>query len=409
MWKRIACVVLPFLAFALPAWAAVREARVPLKDGKLRTADLSAALCRELGMPPCSFNVGELELGGLGGSLFVTALNQSLGEGCRVSVSGDAVVLRIDTAKLPDDLRDAKRAARVFTSAVAPEATAKQRSYYGLWTPRHIDTRKPLVVLVHGLDRDRVNWMPMVDLLNQEGRQSALFTYASDQPIADSARELGEKLADLRLRIPSLSYDLICHSMGGLVAREYVEGQGYRGGVERLIMLGTPNRGTKWADYRWALEAEEHYDLWRHENDWSPTWMITDGLGEAGADLKPHSRFLEALNARPRRDGVKYTIIAGNQHPARRMTANCLDNSTDWIPRRASRWWGVRQAKTALENTAGRMRQRGDSDGPVSVSRCRLKGVDDFVVVASDHVGLYHPVNGNPPAAWDTIRDRLNQ
>ena len=53
--------------------------------------------------------------------------------------------------------------------------------------------------------------------------------------------------------------------------------------------------------------------------------MVTDGLGEAGADLEPHSDFLERLNARPRREGVKYTIIAGNQHPARRMTANGLN------------------------------------------------------------------------------------
>jgi hypothetical protein len=137
--------------------------------------------------------------------------------------------------------------------------------------------------------------------------------------------------------------------------------------------------------------------------------MITDGLGEAGGDLKPRSKFLKALNARGRRDGVKYTIIAGNQHPARRVTANCLDRTADWIPNRVSNWWGFRQTKDKLEDTAGRMRQRGDSDGPVSVKSCRLTGVDDFVVVAADHVSLYYPINGNPPAAWDTIRDRLNQ
>jgi pimeloyl-ACP methyl ester carboxylesterase len=408
MLYRIAGLLLSLLLCAAPAIATPREARVPLHDGKLRTADLSAALCRELHLPDCSFSVGEINMSGLRASVFVAALNESLGDGCRISVSDDALVLHLDADKLPESCRDAKKAARIFTAVVAPDATARQRAYYGLWTPKQIDTSKPLVVLVHGLDCDRVNWNPMIELLHQDGRQVALFTYPSDQPIAESARSLGEKLATLRLNTPNLSYDLICHSMGGLVARDYIESAGYRGGVERLIMLGTPNLGSKWAGYRLALEIEEHYGLWRHEPDWSPSWMITDGLGEAGADLKPRSKFLKELNARPRRDGVKYTIIAGNQHPARRITANCLQRTAGWIPPRVSNWWGFRQTKNKLEGTAGRMRQRGGSDGPVSVESCRLDGVDDFVVIAADHVGLYFPRGGTTPAAWETIRDRLN-
>jgi len=44
-----------------------------------------------------------------------------------------------------------------------------------------------------------------------------------------------------------------------VVARCYVESEMYRGGVTRLIMLGTPNRGTHWASYRFALEMQEHW------------------------------------------------------------------------------------------------------------------------------------------------------
>ena len=137
--------------------------------------------------------------------------------------------------------------------------------------------------------------------------------------------------------------------------------------------------------------------------------MITDGLGEAGSDLKPRSKFLKSLNANPRRDGVKYTIVAGNLNPARRMTANCLENTASWIPNRVSNVWGIRHTKNKLAGSAQRMRERGKSDGPVGVSRCKLKGVDDFVVVAADHTSLHYPINGNPPAAWETIRDRLSR
>lgn len=411
MRKWIACLVAAVMSsISATALAVPYETRVPLRDGKLRTSDLSAAICRELRLPAaCAFDCGNLDLRGLRGSLFISALNESLGDGCRLTIAADAIVLHIDSDKLPHDIRSTKKAVRVFTAVASPEATAKQRAYYGLWVPREpLDTRKPLVVLIHGMDCDRLNWQPMIDLLHGEGRQVAIFTYPSDQPIEDSAASLGKALADLRIQTTNLSYDLICHSMGGLVARTYLEGESYRGGIERLIMLGTPNRGTRWAAYRFVLELDEHIDLWRHDPDWSPSWMITDGLGEAGSDLAPHSEFLEALNRLPRREGVHYTIIAGNQHPVRRMTANTLENTAYLIPNAVSDWWGIRQTKRKLESTAMRMRQEGGSDGPVAVSRCKLKGVDDFVVVAADHASLVFPEHGDTPVAWNTIRDRLN-
>jgi hypothetical protein len=247
MWKWIAASVLTLSLCAPTASAKPHEARVPLHDGKLRTADLSKALCEEFHLPRISLSFGVVDLRGLHGSAFVDALNESLGEGFHVSLSDEALVMELDVDKLPTDCRSMKRATRVFTALVAPERTAKQAAYYGLWTPKEIDPNRRLVVLIHGLDCDRMNWQPMFDLLQRDHRQVALFTYPSDQPIEDSAKSLGEQLAALRLHIPNLEYDLICHSMGGLVARCYVESEMYRGGVTRLIMLGTPNRGTNWA------------------------------------------------------------------------------------------------------------------------------------------------------------------
>ncbi len=44
---------------------------------------------------------------------------------------------------------------------------------------------------------------------------------------------------------------LVGHSMGGLVARSYIQSSTYRGDVERLITLGTPHRGAADAYYSW--------------------------------------------------------------------------------------------------------------------------------------------------------------
>lgn len=321
-----------------------------------------------------------------------------------------AVLLARPAAAAARDCESTTRAIREWTAAAAPQATAAQAATYGLLLPQNLDINRPLVVLVHGLDCDRVNWSGMDRLLAGEGYQVACFTYPSDQPIADSAALFGKHMRALHEAFPRLAVNVLAYSMGGLVSRGYVEGDDYAGGVRRLILIGTPNAGSGWSRLRGVLELQEHYHLWRHEPKWGPTWMITDGLGEAGRDLRPGSKFLRQLNARPRRQGVKYTIVCGDQHPARRVAADWIDCTASWVPKRASDWWGVRQGREALTRQANKVRDRAsDGDGPVSVSRAKLEGVDDAVIVHADHVGLYLGSGNEPPAAWDTIRDRLSR
>lgn len=402
-------VLISLVGICAPAFAEPYEARVPLNDGKVHSTDLSAALCRELRLP-ASFGIdcGSIDLTGIDGSLFLAALNASLGDGCRLFVAGESLVIRVDPENLPQDCEALKKATRLFTAIAAPGAARAQADLFGLKLPEPLNPKRPLVVLVHGLDCDRGNWSALTRLLTEEGFQVACFTYPSDQPIADSAAFFGRHLSALHQQAPDMPIHVLAHSMGGLVARAYIEGDTYAGGVKDFIMIGTPNRGSKWARARMVLEVEEHYHLWKHEPNWHWTWMITDGLGEAGTDLKPGSDFLKELNARPRRKGVTYTVIAGSQHPASRMSANCLDKTAGVIRGRAAGWWGLRHCKAGLEKAADKFAENtGDSDGPVKVSRAKLKGVDDFVVLPVDHASLYLSRGDKPPAAWAPIRERL--
>ncbi|HYO10969.1 MAG TPA: alpha/beta fold hydrolase [Tepidisphaeraceae bacterium] len=400
--------ILSMLLAVAPVAAAEHECRIPLRDGRLSTRDLSAALLEKCRIKGVELNAGSVDLSGVNGWLFIQAMNTALGDGCHVARDGNELLLRVDTQKLPKDFDALRKATRVFAATAAPIATADQRRSYGLFLPKEVDVNRPMVVLVHGLDCNRANWFPMADLIVGEGFQVAYFTYPSDQPLEDSAEMLGREMNALRETFPHVKIDVIAHSMGGLIARRYVEGDSYAGGVDRFIMIGTPNLGTRWASYRWALEVQEHYQLWKTEPGWSPTWMITDGLGEAGRDLKPTSRFLKQLNERPRRDGVKYTVIAGSQHPVNGIAANALDGAANIIPDRAAKWWGFRQTEAALERGAEKLRHRtGKSDGPVNLKSTQLQGVEDHVVLAADHTALYYPVNGQAPAAWAVIKERL--
>jgi pimeloyl-ACP methyl ester carboxylesterase len=228
--------------------------------------------------------------------------------------------------------------------------------------------------------------------------------------LTESAALFAQHMSGLREVFPRMRVDVIAHSMGGLVARDYIEGREYAGGIERLILIAPPNQGSKWAGYRLLLEAEEHYKLWRDEPTWNWTWMITDGLGEAGRDLKPDSDFLRELNERPRRDGVKYTIIAGTRHPGNRMAARCLDKTASWIPDRVSHWWGIRHCGRAIERAAERFETKvSDSDGPVAIDSTQLAGVEDVVLLHADHTSIYYGGADGPPGAWESVRDRLAQ
>ena len=143
----------------------------------------------------------------------------------------------------------------MFTAVEAPQATANQRREYGLLLPKMVDVQKPMAVLIQGLDCGCSNSAALAGLLEEQGFQAAYFSYPSDGPIEDSAAMLAKNMQALAEMFPKMPVDIIGHSMGGLIARRYVEGDDYAGGVRHLILVGTPNGGTRWAMLRFALEG----------------------------------------------------------------------------------------------------------------------------------------------------------
>ncbi len=404
---KLKCVLLtavllaPMTTGALIARADEHEVTVPLRDGKLSLPELSAALSEKLGLPAIEFGTVSVSMQGLGSTVFVKSFNTALGDGCRVTVDQNAVTVHFDTAKLPHSVNEAKLAVRTFTAAAAPEATAKQAESYGLLLPAKMKAGAPIVILLHGVDCTRDGLEPLGKLLNDDGYQVGYFGYPDDQPLADSAKRFTEQLAAYRQQFPDSQVDIVAFSMGGLVARSTVEGANYPGGVNRFILLAPPNHGSQWAHVRFILEAREQWQLFRHNANWRPSWMITDGLGEAGGDLLPDSKFLSALNDQPRRAGVKYTIINGDVHPVWQAAGSVAGSAVNVMGPNVAGW-------IKADVLADKLRDhRADSDGPVSKESTKLEGVSDVVTLRADHNSLYEPQGNDPPAAWATIRARL--
>jgi pimeloyl-ACP methyl ester carboxylesterase len=293
-----------------------------------------------------------------------------------------------------------------YTSEKVEKAKADQQKIYGLKLPEAYDPARPLVVLIHGVDSGPGMWWSMGEHLKESGRQFGFFNYASDAPVKGAIESLTREMEGLRTRHPQARVHILAHSMGGLVARGYIEGERYTLPIERFIAIAPPNHGSCWAMCRWTLEFNEQYWLWKTNKDWSPLWAYTDGRGEAGDDIEPGSKFLQDLNARPRRDGVRYTIIAGNHNAAARMGASAVDAVEGILPDKD--WWGVRHVKSGLGKAQTKLRkQEGESDGVVDVESAKLEGVKDIVILHADHAGLAMSVKGRAPVAWEVISERL--
>ena len=104
------------------------------------------------------------------------------------------------------------------------------------------------VVLLHGYLMNRTNWLWFGRELSRRGIGPITgFGYLTLGSIERSARRLGRHVERVCADEGVEKVDLVGHSMGGLVARFYIEHLGGAPRVRRLVTIATPHRGTAWA------------------------------------------------------------------------------------------------------------------------------------------------------------------
>ncbi len=103
------------------------------------------------------------------------------------------------------------------------------------------------VIFVHGYAQNRVGFVGMARLLSRRGLGPFFgFNYPWFLSIATNARRLGRFIAQVQRWTRSPRVDLVCHSMGGLVALEYMQQTGDEGPVRRCVTVATPHAGVLW-------------------------------------------------------------------------------------------------------------------------------------------------------------------
>jgi triacylglycerol lipase len=143
------------------------------------------------------------------------------------------------------------------------------------------------VVLVHGYLANRGTLLPLYAYLRARGHQQILaYEYSGAAGIEQAAIGLRNFL---REHVRGGRIDLVCHSLGGLVARVYLQELGGARRVDRCITLGTPHRGT-----------------------YNAYWVNS----RVGRELRPDSALLARLDSsRGAAAGVRFaSIVAGSDN-----------------------------------------------------------------------------------------------
>ncbi len=152
-------------------------------------------------------------------------------------------------------------------------------------TPRLREQRT--VVLIHGYLSNRSILLPLTGYLRWRGIPQVLcFNYASTEGVERGAIALRDYL---RRHVRGGRIDLVCHSLGGLVARTYLQELGGARRVDQCITLGTPHRGT-----------------------YNSYWLTS----RVGRELRPDSALLSRLEAsRAAAERVRFlSVIAGSDN-----------------------------------------------------------------------------------------------
>jgi triacylglycerol esterase/lipase EstA (alpha/beta hydrolase family) len=143
------------------------------------------------------------------------------------------------------------------------------------------------VVLIHGYGGNRSCLLPLEGVLRTAGFDRVFpFSYPGDESsIDDLAGALKAYIGEVRAACgaENQSLDLVAYSLGGLVARVFLQELGGAAWVDQCLTLGTPHYGT-------------------YSSFWAPTPI--------GRQMRPDSEFMARLNDPARRaPGVRYLSL----------------------------------------------------------------------------------------------------
>ena len=234
-------------------------------------------------------------------------LSAALGQNVSLEVRDAELILTIKPEELKLLKSPLERLAEATRSGHALGAGFRALDSY-----RPNDLDRPTICLVHGLNSSSRSFVYLIPALEREGFGIVVHEYFFNRDLDTTANEFTRDWKAFRaLKGEKLPWAIITHSMGTLLARWYIEGDAYDDDVCDLIMIAPPNQGAAIATAQTVIELIDRFRAGRKDS--RALSRLGEGLGEAAVDITPGSSFLRKLNARPRRAGVRYHILAGDR------------------------------------------------------------------------------------------------
>jgi pimeloyl-ACP methyl ester carboxylesterase len=165
-----------------------------------------------------------------------------------------------------------------------------------------------ILLLVHGWTARPKVWTEFIRKIKEDAGISYTdiwtFGYNSSWGIQQNADLLAQ---DLALFANGARIDIVAHSMGGLVSRSMVEQYGGAEWINRLVMIGSPHKGSPLAVSRYLLGEivnttgnDEDYILYNHAS-------------QGFSDLNTNSAFIVQMGQLESPPLPYYTIAATNE------------------------------------------------------------------------------------------------
>ena len=191
-----------------------------------------------------------------------------------------------------------------------------------------IEKSTEILLFIHGIIGDTEGMLKCIKTpVNENGNTLKIttntlvlaFDYESlNTTIEQTAEDLSERLAAVGIKEGnSKKLFIIAHSMGGLVSRYFIEKLGGDKIVTQLIMLGTPNNGTPWADVRDMADTLLTFAI--NGSVFLKPWMfVLSGIGKLVTNVQVTIKQMDAETGiyKKLNDGaapeIKYTVIMGN-------------------------------------------------------------------------------------------------
>lgn len=237
---------------------------------------------------------------------------------------------------------------------------ARDVDTWGIYFLEPYDPNRIPVLFVHGIGGTPLDFLTMLDALDRTKFQAWVFHYPTALRLGESSFALRGLLADLERKHRFGALVVVAHSMGGLVARGYLNGaQPDSDAVSRrlLITISSP-----WQGQAWAQSGAR----------------FMPGGPQSWIDLSPESDFLVSVRV-PLRQVPQY-VFFGFRSGASLLATGSSDGRISlasqmptWIQDQAARCWGydadhtgilahpaaLAQFKVLLASEAGRLNAHG--------------------------------------------------